>query len=171
MLDTFKSTLVGQYEFALSMFEDCIRQCSDEQWDEDVGNFPFWHVAFHALFYTDLYLSSDLESFEPPTFYRENYQYFGRLPYPPHEPFVADIPYDKETILAYVGHCRRKVPKSIEAETTESLQGPCGFWWYEIPRAEFHLNNIRHLQHHTAQLGLYLRQTANVGIGWAGTGR
>jgi len=165
-LDTLKLALIGQYNAALSMFEDCVRRCPDDQWTASVGSRPFWHVAYHVLYYTDLYLSPNLESFEPRDFCREDYHFLGRLPFPPFEEVAADIPYDRETILGYADHCRKKMPESVNAETAESLDGPCGFSWYEIPRAEFHLNNIRHLQHHTAQLILHLRRTAGIGIGW-----
>jgi len=170
MIDLFKNALIGQYEAALSMLNDCIRQCPDDKWEANVNNFPFWHVAYHTLFYTDMYLSPDLESYKPPDHYRENYQFFGRLPNPPHEPIVVDIVYDKETILAYVDHCREKIAGAIQAETPESLAGPSGFWWYHIPRSEFHLNNIRHVQHHAAQMIQFLRQSADIGIGWVQSG-
>jgi hypothetical protein len=167
MIDLFKSTLIGQYEAALLMFKDAASRCPDDKWEGNVGDFPFWHVAYHTLFFTDLYLSLSPESFEPPEFYRENYQFFGRLP-PSNEPLVADIPYGRETILAYVEHCRRKALRSIEEETSESLRGPCGFWWYKIPRSEFHLDNIRHVQHHAAQMSLYLKRVSGIDIDWVG---
>jgi hypothetical protein len=81
---------------------------------------------------------------------------------------VADPPLSRETLLKYVAHCRDKALQSVDAETNESLKGPCGFWWYKIPRGEFHLNNIRHLQHHTGQLVSHLRATSDIGIEWNG---
>lgn len=166
VLDIFKDALIGQYNAALSIFEDCVRRCPEDQWLANLSSRPFWHVAYHALYYTDLYLSPNLDSFHPPDFYRENYHYLGRLPFPPHNEVVADIPFDRETILGYTDHCRRKVPESVGAETGETLSGPCGFWWYKIPRADFHLNNIRHLQHHAAQMSVHLRRTEDIGIEW-----
>ncbi|MGO9113355.1 MAG: hypothetical protein ACLP9L_29335, partial [Thermoguttaceae bacterium] len=116
------------------------------------------------------YLSANEGSFTPPSFHRENYQFFGQLPWPPHEAVSANDPYDKGTILAYVQHCRQKTTDVILSETKESLEGPCGFWWYKIPRCEFHLNNVRHVQHHASQISLYLRKSAGVEVGWAGSG-
>ena len=168
MLDAVQNALTGQYEAALTMFHEAVSRCPDDHWEGNVGNYPFWHVAYHAIYYTDLYLSPHLDSFQPPAFHREYYQFFGRPVPPSNEPFVADIPYDRETILAYVQHCRQKVSRSVEAETPESLRGPSGFWWYKIPRFEFHLNNIRHLQHHAAQMSLYLKRTSGIDIEWVG---
>ena len=170
MIELFKNGLLGQYQAALSMFHACVARCPEDKWEGHIGSFPFWHVAYHTLYYTDLYLSPDEDSFNPPSFYRENYQFFGCLPWPPHETVVADVPYDRDVILEYVHHCKRKASASIAAETPESLQGASGFWWYEIPRAEFHLNNVRHVQHHGAHMSLYLRRLSDIEIGWVASG-
>ena len=170
MIEILKQGLIGQYEAALSMFNTCVMQCPDDNWESRVGNFPFWHVAYHTLYFADLYLAPNDQAFEPPDFYRENYQYFGRLPQAPHEVVVADMPYDRQVILDYVQHCLRKVSTSLAAETAESLQGSSGFWWYTVPRAEFHMINIRHIQHHASHLALSLRRDVDIDIGWRGSG-
>ena len=59
MIELFKNALTGQFQAALSMFNACVSQCSEDKWEGDVGNFPFWHVAYHTLYYTDMYLSRD----------------------------------------------------------------------------------------------------------------
>ncbi|MCU0615369.1 MAG: hypothetical protein MUD09_09885, partial [Desulfobacterales bacterium] len=33
--------------------------------DDRTDGSPFWHVGYHALFYTDFYLSDDEKSFRP----------------------------------------------------------------------------------------------------------
>ena len=170
MIEFFKKCLLGQFGASLSVLNQCIVQCPDERWEGLVGNHAFWHVAYHTLFFTDLYLSPDEGSFEPPRFYREDYHFFGQKPWPPYEKVVADDPYPKATIIEYVEICRGKAARSIEEETAESLAGPCGFWWYKVPRGEFHLINIRHIQHHAAQMSLYLRNSAGIGIEWVATG-
>ena len=58
----------------------------------------------------------------------------------------------------------------MDAETVESLQSPVQVPWYEITRAEMHVNNIRHLQHHTAQLILVLRREHSVEMPWPKSG-
>ena len=170
MIDLYKRSLIHQFHASLSSLDDCVSRCPVEIWKSRVGDFPCWQVAYHTLFVTDLYLSANEESFTPPSFHRKNYQFFGRLPWPPHDAVSADDPFDKETILGYVQHCRHKTTDVILSETKESLEGPCGFWWYKIPRCEFHLNNLRHIQHHTAQISLFLRKSAGVEISWAASG-
>lgn len=170
VLATFQRCLIDQFGAALAMLEQCVERCPPAAWEAPVGNYPFWHVAYHVLFYTDLYLSPNEESFEAPSFQRENYELFGGKPWPPYEAVVADIPFDKPVIRGYVEICRRKASQSIAAETPESLDGPPGFSWYHIPRAEFYLNNLRHLQHHTAQLSLALRKSEEIEITWQSCG-
>jgi hypothetical protein len=170
MIELLKKSLAAQYEAAFCMLNRCLEACPDEQWHGQVGNLAFWHVVYHTLYYTDLYLSRDEAAFRAPPFHRENYHLFGKTPWPPHEEVISDIPYDRAALCEYLAHCRRKAAESIAAESAESLAGPSGFWWYKIPRAEFHLNNIRHVQHHAAQMSLYLRKSAGAAIDWVGSG-
>ena len=170
MIDLFKTAVVGQFHAALSMLKSTVDQCPEDQWGCRVGEFPLWQVAYHALFYADLYLSPDEASYEPFTRCWQHYQFFGRLPWPPYEEVKAEVPVPRGDVLAYIEHCRQKAIEMVAAETAESLAGPPGFWWYKIPRAEFHLNNIRHIQHHAAQMSLALRRAAGVDVQWVATG-
>lgn len=168
MLELYKNTLGSQLNAALTMFREAVVQCPDENWEGNVGDHAFWHVAYHTLFFTDLYLSRDDKSFEARDLHRENYHFLGKKPFPPYEILVADDPYTRDVILEYVEICRRKAEEAIGSETGESLEGPSGFFWYEVPRAELYVINIRHVQHHGAQMALYLRKTAGIGIDWVG---
>ena len=170
MLELFKKCLVTQFGGALAMLEQCIGQCPDDEWEGQVGNHAFWHVAYHALYYIDFYLSATEQSFEPPSFYRENYESLDSKAWPPDEAIAALIPYDKRVLLEYVEICRQKARRIIAAETAESLAGPSGFWWYDVPRLQFYLNNLRHAQHHAAQLSLSLRRSSGIGIDWQSKG-
>jgi hypothetical protein len=146
------------------------KQCPDEHWHGQVGAQPFSHVAYHALFYTDFYLSPNEESYRPPSLHRQEYQVFGGTKLPPEEEPITDAAIPRDVILEYVEYCRRRATQRIAAETAESLAGPSGFWWYDIPRAEFLLNNVRHIQHHAAHMSLYLRRVAGIEIKWVRSG-
>jgi hypothetical protein len=43
-----------------------------------------------------------------------------------------------------------------------------GFPWYKVSKLEHQLVNIRHIQHHTAQLVDRLRAADDIGIKWVG---
>jgi hypothetical protein len=170
MIDAFKSALVGQFHAALSMLKAAVEQCPEAHWHGLVGTQPFSHVAYHTLFYTDFYLSPDEASYRRPELHREEYQVFGGTKLPPEQEPISDSPIPREVILQYVELCRRKASENIAAETEETLAGPSGFPWYKISRAEFLLNNVRHIQHHTAHMSLYLRRVAEIEIRWVQTG-
>ena len=42
----------------------------------------------------------------------------------------------------------------------------CGFSWYRMSRLDHQFVNIRHIQHHAAQLIGRVRSAADVGIRW-----
>ena len=45
-----------------------------------------------------------------------------------------------------------------------------GFSWYKVAKLEHQLINIRHVQHHAAQLADRLRAAADVGTRWVSAG-
>ena len=46
----------------------------------------------------------------------------------------------------------------------------CGFSWYSVSKLEHQIVNIRHIQHHTAQLADRLRAATGDGVRWHGKG-
>ena len=168
MIELIRASFVRQFEAVLCHLHNAIVRCPADQWEEPIGDYPFWQVAYHALFYLDFYLSPSESAFTPQSFHRRDYEHFGFNA--DGQPCTADIPYDKEVLLDYIQHSRNKIDEIIAAETEVSLAGPSGFWWYKIPRSEFHLNNIRHIQHHAAQLSLVLRKETDAGVDWVGSG-
>jgi hypothetical protein len=60
----------------------------------------------------------------------------------------------------------QQVNPGVARETAEVLSGPSGFHWRKCTRAELHVYNIRHIQHHAAQLILRLRNDAGVDVPW-----
>ena len=168
MIEHVRESYRQQFRAVLCHLHNAIVACPSEQWVQPVGEYPFWQVAYHALFYLDFYLSPSEADFSPQSFHRTDYQHFGFNV--DGQPCTADETYEKDVLLGYIQHCRRKIDEIIASETEESLAGPSGFWWYKIPRGEFHLNNIRHIQHHASQLSLHLRRAAGIQIDWIGSG-
>ena len=169
MLATFKQLLNNQFDAALCTLGFCVERCPDALWNGPVGNLAFCQVAFHALFFTDFYLGGpDEETFRNQPFHRENGHIF--CDYEELEDRVQVLLYDKPAIKAYLMHCRNKVSQVIAAETEDTLQAPCGFARKAFSRAELYVVNIRHIQHHVAQLSLRLRLDAKESIPWVASG-
>jgi hypothetical protein len=169
ILDTVKQLLANQFQAALCTLGICIDRCPDPIWNAPVANLKFCQVAFHTLFFTDLYLGHDVQSLRQQPFHQANPQFFRDYEELEHRP--QTLMYDKPAIQSYLQHVRGKAVTVIGAETPESLAVCPGFEWLKFSRAEVHVYNIRHVQHHAAQLILRLRLDAKeVGIPWIGSG-
>ena len=140
-----------------------------------MAKYPFCQVAFHTLIFADLYLGQDAESLCRQPFHLANLAFFGD--YEQLEDREPVSVYERSQIVTYLEFCRDKAASTLAAETVETL---CAA---RIPlakllrteirdfsRAELHVNNIRHIQHHAAQLTLRLRLDSDVQIPWIGTG-
>ncbi|MEX2317312.1 MAG: DinB family protein [Pirellulales bacterium] len=149
MLEFVKQIVIGQFEASLAMLAECVRMCPAEHFEEKIATITFRQVAYHALFFADLYLSPNEHAFAV----RDIHAAGGdeRRPFP--SPGLGN-----EDCLAYAAICREKAREALLVETQESLAGPSGFSWYKCSRGELHVINIRHLQHHTGQLSAYLRR-------------
>jgi hypothetical protein len=167
VIDYVKQILVGQYEASLAMLNQCIEACPPEHWEGKIAQGTFRWIAYHTLFFVDLYLAPNEEAFA----LRDLHLRGGDEREP-----VASPGLSKDDTLAYIPICRQKMLETIATESEKSLAGPSGFSWYPITRGEMHLVNIRHIQHHTGQLSAYLRRVDEqfkdrktlrwVGSGW-----
>jgi hypothetical protein len=170
--------LLPQFEAALAMFRDCLVMCPPEHWDTRIAHYTFSQVAYHTLCFVDVYLSPGEAAFE-----------FRTTNSPQHAPPPRHLPlhprgrseledefpsrrFEQDELLAYLQICRDKLHTSMAAETEATLAGPSGFPRLKFSRAELHLYNLRHIQHHTGALSACLRRVSNNTIDprWVGTG-
>lgn len=158
MDSTGKAMLWSQFGASIDMLENAIRACPDELWRDRTQRPEFWYVAFHTLFFLDLYLSGTTEGFAPPPpFTLDELDPAGILP---------ERVYAKGEILAYLDHGRAKGRATIAELTEEQAQHRCIFPWGELSFEELLWYNMRHVQHHAAQLNLILRQQVDDAPGW-----
>jgi hypothetical protein len=158
MTELYKQIVLGQFEAALAMFRQCVERCPEANWDNKIANYTFRQVTYHALFFVDFYLSTNEASFQ----LRDLHHRGG-------DERVAVISpgLSKQETLDYVLICREKLLAQVNAETAESLAGPSGIDRRNITRAELHIYNMRHLQHHAGQLTAFLRKL-NIDTDWIG---
>jgi hypothetical protein len=159
----WKEILWRQFGAALDMFENALNECSPELWGKRMwvqyAEFSeFWYVAYHTLFWVDLYLSGTDEGFQPPApFTLGELDPAGVLP--PRQ-------YSKDELLAYLVHCREKSRATIGALTDERARQVCKFPWGELCFAELLIDNLRHVQEHGAQLRMFLGQQRGFSPRW-----
>jgi hypothetical protein len=155
----------SQFHAALEMLRQSVTRCPDALWDDPAGNAAFWHVAYHALFYTNLYLSESEATFAPWPKRRETYHLLGPAPWPPYPAPEITEPYTKADILEYVAFCDAQV----DALTPRlDLDAASGFDWLPMSKLELQIYSIRHLQQHTGELMDRLGGRAGVEVDWVG---
>ena len=162
----FKSLIRDQFDAALTMLEDAIADASDPTWDGPVGNLTYCQIAHHVLFFTDLYLGQSPIGFDSQEFHLQHADYFRD--YEEHQDRPQSYRYDRATTRKYLTHCREKLHQALQEESQDSLTAACKFPRREFTRAELYVYNLRHLQHHLAQLSLLARNRDQVSVRWRG---
>jgi DinB superfamily len=158
--------LRSQYRAALEMLFEAITKCPESLWLATEYPNKFWHVAYHALFFTHLYLQTSEAEFRRWAKHRPNYQFLGSIPWPPYDRPKIEAPYSKAEILEYHGVCGGEIEERVR---TLDFDLPSGFSWLRFSKLELHIYSIRHLQHHAGQLTDRLRTANGIGVAWVGT--
>ncbi len=170
MRDTLAELLAHQFDASLCTLHLAVSRCPDSSWRQPVAAWKFCQAAFHATFFADVYLqaSDDVDALRRQPFHVEHAAEFRDYEeLQDREPVLL---YEKPFVLGYLQDVRRKAQETIARESAEVLAGPSGFRRRKCSRAELHVYNIRHIQHHAAQLSLRLRLDAGIDIPWVGHG-
>ncbi len=170
-MNSFWKTIIWQqFGAAIDMLDNALHACPDELWHERLWDNPserpeysqFWYLAYHTLFWLDLYLTGAEEGFAPPAPFTLIEMEEDELP---------ERPYTKDELQAYLAYGRKKCQATIEALTDEAAQRRSRFGWGEVSFAELLLYNMRHVQEHASQLSLMLGQNVGSAPGWKGRAR
>lgn len=158
-MDPFWKTIIWQqFGAAIDMLENAMHACPEELWGDRSKNPEFWYVTYHTLFWLDMYLSDSPDGFTPPApFGLEELDPAGVLP---------DRVYTKAELQTYLEHGRQKCRTVIANLTDEKARQQSGFRRREMSVTEFLLYQMRHVQHHAAQLNLMLRQNIDSAPDW-----
>lgn len=161
-----RPALKSQYHAALAMLRETIERCPEDLWTAGEHPRTYWRLAYHALFYTHLYLEPGEEAFRPWDGHRPNVNFTDRLPWPPHEMPEVVEPYTRAQLMEYWRVCDGMVDGAVDSLDLDAQE--CGFPWYpRTPKLDHQINNIRHIQHHAAQLAETLG-AAGVDVEWVG---
>ncbi len=152
--------VIRQFDAAIDALEAALHACPDALWEARLwddqpdqwvaaGFGAFWYVAYHTLFWLDLYMTGAEEGFMPPP-------PFDLVEMEANEALPRT--YSRAELLGYLEHCRRTCHQTINALTPPLAARICRFPWGELPFAELLLYTMRHVQEHAAQLHLFLGQ-------------
>ena len=166
----WRTVLWQQFGAAIDMIDNAMEACPGVLWRQPVWHDPslptpgveFWYVAYHALFWLDLYLTGSAEGFAPPApFGLEELDPAGVLP---------PRPYTQEELRTYLAFARQKCHAATASLTDEKARHFVDIPWAkgrEFSYLELQLYNMRHVQEHAAQLSLFLGENAiHAGPSW-----
>src|SRR6478672_4436980 len=148
----FRSVLKSQYHASLAMLREAIERCPADEWSNTNHKNAFWQLAYHTLFYTHLYLQRDEAAFQRWAHHRGG------------DDGIAGAPYSQAQVLEYWSFCDGIVDAAVDGLDLDSAES--GFRWYRMSKLEHQFVNIRHIQHHGAQLIDRVRSAADIGIRW-----
>jgi hypothetical protein len=154
-----KCALKGQYHAGLAMLKQCVVRCPADLWTSGTHPRTYWRIAYHAIFYTHLYLQQNVESFTPWAKHRDSAKELWSTP---------DVvePYTIEETREYIDLVIAGVDETVDGLDLESAD--TGFPWYKsMGKLEHQLMNLRHVQGHVGQLSELL-MAQNVDTDWIG---
>ena len=171
MDNNFRTILWHQFGASIDMLENAIIACPEHVWSDGSSYQSYWYISYHTLFWLDLYLEDSAGGFAPP-------EPFTLSELDP-EGLIPERVYTKLELLSYLEHCREKCRVQLATLTTEKAQQLfintekarqvfTSAGWQDRTLLELQLYNMRHVQHHAAQLNLLLRQKTDSAPGWVG---
>ena len=169
-LDTLRPVLKSQYHASMAMLREAVELCPDELWQATGHVSAFWQVAYHTVFFTHLYLHRDESAFRPWTGHQRDVQRQDGLTGPADLESALPLlpnPYSRADVLEYWEVWDGMVNGAVDVMDLTSPE--CGFSWYRVSKLEHQLVNLRHLQHHAAQLADRLRTATDMHVKWVGS--
>ena len=160
-----RDVIRSQYQAALEMLRQAIATGPDALWDDPADKVAFWRIAYHALFFTHLYLQPTEKDFVAWAKHRKDYELMGPPPWAPDQIPQIGAPYTQDEVLEYLDVCRQQA----DARTSQlDLDGPSGFEWLPFGKLELQFYTIRHIQQHTGELMERLGSRAGIDLNWVG---
>ena len=163
-----KRGIASQMLAGLYMLKDCIDRCPEKEWDERHDDYHFSQVVFHILFDCDYILSDSEEEFGGQVFHKNNSDVFAD--YEELMDLKRQHLFDRNFINSYYEYCTKKVENSMQERNDADLTIPNMDIYKNMTKLERYINAIRHIQHHTAQLGLRLQFITGIEMDWTSRG-
>lgn len=155
-IDIVKESLWEQFGASIDALGNAVAMWPDELWEKKPKAF---RMAFHTLFFLEYYLTYPPLNFKPALAITET-----------DGDFNPTRIYSKKEMLEYVAVCKAKCREQINKfdETNLGMRWSkqMGHRYFEINYFELMMYNMRHVQHHTAQLNMMLRNEIDDAPDW-----
>jgi hypothetical protein len=152
-LNIIKNALNEQYGAAIEMLKQNLKACPKEVWDDRTDGPPFWHVAYHAMWFLDWYLSDSKKA-------RENFKskFGGVSSHLEQLNKTPDIILTPHQLFDYLSEIKQKAKNRFENLASDELNRPSIFDWHGNSVLSSILYNLRHLMLHIGALNLRLHR-------------
>jgi hypothetical protein len=165
-IKSIKEILWNQFGASIDMLINVVSNCPDNYFEQ---NPRFYYITFHSTIFLDYYLTNPPSNFLPLLGFNQKEQ--KDRPKEAIDDLIPDKVYSKKKVVDYLKQSRKKCKQLIESLTEENINQRFkeGEELNDIdyPILEILLYNMRHTQHHTAQLNMLLRQDINKHIEWS----
>lgn len=158
--------LWNQFGASIDMLINVIANCDDNYFHTHKR---FYYIAYHSTIFLDYYLTIPPGDFSPLLSFTQKEP--AHRPQEAIDDLVPDKIYAKEALVNYLTHSRQKCKQLIYSLTDERLNDrfkegdePNDM---DYPILEILLYNLRHTQHHTAQLNMLIRQDMDKHMEWS----
>lgn len=157
----------------MEMLKNAIIACPDKLWHSEK---KFFYLSYHTVIFLDYYLTIPARDFRPALPY--TIAPASELPAGAVDDVIPNEYYSKQAMLSYLYSVRVKgkalITHATEPELTARwideadthLHGLCPSIVVNYTMLEILLYNLRHVQHHVAQLNLLLRQKTGAAPDW-----
>ena len=156
----------NQFGASIDMLINVISNCPDNYF---VTHKRFYYIAFHSTIFLDYYSTIPPGEFLPQLSFTQ--KELEDRPKEAVDDLIPDKIYSKQEIVEYLKQSREKCKQIIYKLNDENLNQrfkegdePNDM---DYPVLEILLYNMRHTQHHTAQLNMLLRQDIDKHMEWA----
>jgi hypothetical protein len=143
---------------AIEMLSTAIKNANNAVWDNPSDERRFWNIAYHTIFFCDIYLSDfdpDIDNVEEqyrlPAYLKdwENAINFDEI----HEPAIP-----KEVLQKFLEETRSKLRFRFAEGIVEKQIGESATSWLKMSKGTVLLYNMRHVMQHVGHLNDILRK-------------
>ena len=157
-----RRALKGQYHASLAMVRQAVERCPEGLWLSGHPSRPYWRIAYHAIFYAHLYLMPSESDFRAWEHHQERVNSLATE----EASYDHVTPYTKSQLLEYWAQVDGMVDAAVDLLDLDAAT--CGFHWYNMPKLDHQILNIRHIQQHAGQLSELL-MADGIETDWTGS--
>src|SRR5579862_2240860 len=126
-----RDALKEQYHGGLAMLAECVEKCPDDLWvspspRSDEGDRvifrSFWRIAFHAAYFTHLYVGQNEAAFQRPDGFRADCEGMWSSPWDiePYELPEEVDPYSRQQMLDYIRFVDSLIDSTVDGLDLET---------------------------------------------------